>query len=324
MVKNRKGVNVPNISLNLPALSEKDASDIVFGIKEGIDFVAASFIRKAEDVQVIRKLLDDNDGKMVKIISKIESQEGLDNIDDIIEVSDGIMIARGDLGVETPPELIPLTQKIIIKKCNEKEVPVITATQMLDSMVNNPRPTRAEVSDVANAVLDGTDAIMLSGETAAGKYPVESVRTMKRIAEASEQSIDFSELYSSITQSREHSVTNAVSLSACSTALQLGAKAIICPTYSGKTALMISMFRPNAPIIATTADMQVQRQMMLNWGVIPVLMKQETSNDILFYKSVEKAKELGLLEPKDLIVITAGVPLGIAGNTNLMKIQEVE
>jgi len=324
IVKNRKGVNVPNISLNLPPITDKDRLDILFGIKEGIDYVAASFIRKPEDVLTIRKLLDENDGGHIRIISKIESQEGVDNIDEIIAVSDAVMIARGDLGVETPPELIPHTQKRIIKKCNEAEIPVITATQMLDSMINNPRPTRAEVSDVANAVLDGTDAIMLSGETAAGKHPVEAVRTMRTIASASEKTINYQSIFTHIINAKERSVTNAVSYSSCSTAIHLGAKAIICPTYSGKTAKLISMFRPNVPIIATTANEIAQRQMMLFWGVIPLMMKQETSSDILFYKSVEKAKLLGYVKPKDLVVITAGVPLGVAGNTNLMKIQEVD
>lgn len=324
VVKNHKGINVPNVSLDLPALTEKDISDIIFGIKEDIDYVAASFIRKKEDVMFIRNLLDENGGKEVKIISKIESQEGVDNIDEIIAISDAIMIARGDLGVETPPEIIPHTQKMIIAKCNEAEIPVITATQMLDSMVNNPRPTRAEVSDVANAVLDGTDAIMLSGETAAGKYPVESVRMMRKIAITTEKTSNFQNLFKHIINTKVKSVTNAVSYSSCTTAVHLGAKAIICPTYSGNTAKLISMFRPNVPILATTANYKAQRQMMLYWGITPILMKQETSSDVLFYKSVEKAKQLGFVKPKDIVVITAGVPLGVAGNTNLMKVQEVD
>jgi len=324
IVKNRKGVNVPNISLKLPPLTDADREDLIFGIGQDIDYVAASFIRQKADVLEIRKLLDDNGGSDIKIISKIESQEGVDNIDEIIGVSDAIMIARGDLGVETPPELIPLIQKKIIIKCNEAEIPVITATQMLDSMINNPRPTRAEVSDVANAVIDGTDAIMLSGETAAGKFPVEAVRIMKKIAEASEKTIDFQNLFQKILNAKQKSVTNAVSYSTCSTAVQLGAKAIICPTYSGNTALLISMFRPNVRIIATTANVKAQRQMMLYWGVTPLLMKQETSSDILFYKSVEKAKNLDFVKTDDLVVITAGVPLGVAGNTNLMKVQQVD
>ncbi len=294
------------------------------GIQNDIDFVAASFIRKASDVDEIRSLLVQNGGKDIKIISKIESQEGVDNIDGIIQVSDAIMIARGDLGVETPIEQIPVTQKMIIDKCNLTEIPVITATQMLDSMIVNPRPTRAEVSDVANAVLDGTDAIMLSGETAAGAYPIEAVKVMKKIAEASEKAIDYDQLFKKISQVQDHNITNAVSYASCSTAMHLGAKAIICPTYGGRTAQLISMFRPSVPIIATTANARTQRQMQLLWGVTPILMKVETSSDVLFYKSVELAKSLNLVKNNDLVVITAGVPLGVAGSTNSMKVQVVE
>lgn len=324
LIKNHKGVNIPNINLKLPILSAADEQDILRGIEQDIDFIAVSFVRRREDVEYVRKLLESNGGSEIQIISKIESQEGVDNIDEIIDVSDGIMVARGDLGVETPAELIPLTQKMIISKCNAAEIPVITATQMLDSMIHNPRPTRAEVSDVANAVLDGTDVIMLSGETAAGKFPVEAVSVMRKIAKASEQTANFKNLVARILTTKQTSVTNAVSYAACSTALHLDAKAIICPTFSGKTAKLIGMFRPNIPILATTANHKAQRQMMMYWGVIPLLMKQETSSDVLFYKSVEKAKAMGLVKPKDLVIITAGVPLGVAGNTNLMKIQEVE
>jgi pyruvate kinase len=310
--------------LNLPALTAADEADLIFGIENDIDFVAASFVRTGADVQVIRDHLDKNGGQSVKIVSKIESQEGIDNIDAIIEVSDGIMVARGDLGVETPPEAIPHIQKLIVKKCNEADIPVIIATQMLDSMQKNPRPTRAEVSDVANAILDGTDAIMLSGESAAGKYPIESVRSMRRIAEVAETTMDYRNLFTKIVNRREKSVTNSVSHASCSTAMQLNAKAIICPTYSGSTAKLISMYRPNVPIIATTSNPKVQRQLMLNWGVLPLIMEQQTSSDILFYKSVEKTKSLGLVKSGDLVVITAGVPLGITGKTNLMKVQEVD
>ncbi|WZL82296.1 pyruvate kinase [Vallitaleaceae bacterium 9-2] len=324
IVKNRKGVNIPNIHLNLPSMTPADESDLIFGIENDVDFIAASFIRTASDVQMIRDHLNKNDGESVKIISKIESQEGIDNIDAIIEASDGIMVARGDLGVETPPEAIPHIQKLIVKKCNEADIPVIIATQMLDSMQVNPRPTRAEVSDVANAILDGTDAIMLSGESAAGKYPIESVRSMRRIAEAAEASMDYQNLFTKIVSRREKSITNSVSHASCSTAMQLKAKAIICPTYSGSTAKLISMYRPNVPIIATTSNPKVQRQLMLNWGVLPLIMEQQTSSDILFYKSVEKTKSLGLVNSGDLVVITAGVPLGITGKTNLMKVQEVD
>ncbi len=323
-VKNKKGVNIPNIHLNLPPMTPDDQSDLIFGIENDVDFIAASFIRTADDVHSIRNHLTQHGGDSIKIISKIESQEGIDNIDDIIEVSDGIMVARGDLGVETPPEAIPHIQKLIVKKCNEADIPVIIATQMLDSMQVNPRPTRAEVSDVANAILDGTDAIMLSGESAAGKYPVESVRSMSRIASAAETSIDYQNQFAKIVTRREKSITNSVSHASCSTAMQLKAKAIICPTYSGSTARLISLYRPNVPIIATTSNPKVQRQLMLNWGVLPLMMEQQTSSDILFYKSVEKTKSLGLVNSGDLVVITAGVPLGITGKTNLMKVQEVD
>ena len=303
-VKNKKGINVPGASIKLPALTDKDIEEILFGITQGIDFVAASFIRKAEDVLVVRKLLDDNLGNYIKIISKVESQEGVDNIDEIIAVSDGVMIARGDLGVETPTEMIPLTQKMIIEKCNIEETPVITATQMLDSMIYNPRPTRAEVSDVANAILDGTDAIMLSGETAAGAYPVESVQVMKKVAETAEQSLDYKNVHKKIFKIKEKSVTNALSYSTCSTAMYLDAKAIICPTVTGKTAQMISMFRPSVPIVASTYDEVAQRQMQLLWGVTPVLVEKELSSEMLFVKSVHIAKDLNVVKEKYLVVIT--------------------
>jgi pyruvate kinase len=324
IIKNRKGVNVPNVSTSLPTLTEKDKSDIIYGLGYDIDYVAASFIRNANDVLEVRKLLDENNGQEVKIISKIENQEGINNIDEIIKVSDGIMVARGDLGVEIPPEDIPFNQKMIIQKCNKAEIPVITATQMLDSMINHPRPTRAEVSDVANAVLDGTDAIMLSGETAAGDYPIEAVKVMKKAAQAAENSIDYIKNFTRISSLMQQSVTNAVSHAACSTAMQLGAKAIICPTYGGRTARLISVFRPSTPIIATTANERTQRQMQLFWGVTPLLMKIETSYDILFYKAMELAKANGYVASDDLVVITAGVPLAVPGSTNLMKVQRVD
>lgn len=322
VVKDKKGINVPNVDIHLPAITDKDCDDILYGLKNDIDFIAASFIRKKEDVLEIRKFIDSNGGKDVKIISKIENQQGVDNIDEIIEVSDAIMIARGDLGVETPTEMIPITQKMIIEHCNKAELPVITATQMLDSMIKNPRPTRAEVSDVANAVIDGTDAIMLSGETAAGAYPVEAVKVMTKIAKASENLPTYEPQL--ICKQREKSITNAVSYSAYSTAMHLGAKAIICPTFSGNTARMISMYRPRVDIIALTSSEKTRRQMQILWGVTPLFLKKETSTDILFYKSVMIARELNIVQPKDLVVITAGVPLAEGSRTNLMKVQEVD
>lgn len=324
VVKNRKGINVPRVDVKLPAITEQDAKDIVFGIEQGIDYLAASFIRTKADVEYIRNLLDSNGGEHIHIISKIESQTGVDNIQEIIDSSNGIMIARGDLGVELPAEEIPRIQKKIILMCNQNGIPVITATQMLDSMINNPRPTRAEVSDVANAIYDGTDTIMLSGETAAGAYPIEAVKTMKRIAVATEANADYERIYKRITETLENSVTNAVSFASCSTAKFLNAAAIICPTYSGKTARLISMFRPKSPIIAPTINPISQRQLNMLWGVKPIIMKPEISADLLFYKSMESAKNMGIAKSGDQVVITAGVPLNTKGNTNLMKVMEVD
>jgi len=322
-VKNKKGVNVPGVKINLPAITEKDISDIEFGIRNGIDFIAASFIRKAEDVHEIRRILERNNAHQIQIISKIENQEGLDNIDEIIEVSDGIMVARGDLGVEIPTEMVPLAQKTMISKCNKAGKPVITATQMLDSMMRNPRPTRAEVTDVANAIFDGTDAIMLSGETAAGKYPVEAVKTMANIAERTEQSLDYEEILQKRAADKETSVTYAVSHATCTTAHDLGASAIISATSSGFTARMVSKFRPKAPIIAATTREEVLRRLMLIWGVKPVLIKDVDSTDEIFELSIEKAREQGYIDNGDLVVITAGVPVGVAGATNLIKVHIV-
>lgn len=324
IVKNNKGINVPGVRIGLPALTEKDREDILFGIEHGIDFIAASFIRKTEDVLEIREFLEKNKGRKIQIISKIESQEGIDNLDNIIEVSDAIMVARGDLGVETPAELMPTTQKMMIDKCNFSGTPVVTATQMLDSMMRNPRPTRAEVTDVANAILDGTDAIMLSGETAAGLYPVESVKIMSKIAENAESAIDYDNIFKSVFQTTEKNITNAVSYSTCNTARYLEADAIICPTYSGRTARMMSMFRPKTKIIATTFDEKVQRQMTLLWGVTPLLLQKVESSEVLFYMAVQEAKKFKLVKTNDTVIITAGIPLRVSGSTNIMKVQVVD
>ncbi len=322
-VKNKKGVNVPGVKINLPAITAKDISDIEFGIKNGIDFIAASFIRKADDVHAIRRILEVNNAHEVQIISKIENQEGLDNIDEIIEVSDGIMVARGDLGVEIPTEMVPLAQKTMIRKCNEAGKPVITATQMLDSMMRNPRPTRAEVTDVANAIFDGTDAIMLSGETAAGKYPLEAVQTMANIAERTEQSLDYEGILRRGADNKQASVTYAVSHATCTTAHDLGAAGIISATSSGFTARMVSKFRPKAPIIAATTKEEMVRRLILIWGVQPVLIGDAKSTDEIFDLSVEKAIEQGYIDNGDLVVITAGVPVGVSGATNLIKVHIV-
>ncbi|MBS4537395.1 pyruvate kinase [Clostridium sp. D2Q-11] len=322
-VKNKKGVNVPGVKINLPAITEKDRSDIEFGIKNGIDFIAASFIRKASDVLEIRQILEENNAEDIEIISKIENQEGVDNIDRILEVSDGIMVARGDLGVEIPAEEVPLVQKMIIKKCNLAGKPVITATQMLDSMIRNPRPTRAEVTDVANAILDGTDAIMLSGETAAGKYPIESVQTMANIAMKTEGSLDYEGLLFSRARLQEISVTNAISHATCTTAQDLEAQAIITATSTGYTARAVSKFRPAAPIIAVTTSEKVRRKLGLVWGVNSLLSRQSSSTDDIIDDSVSISLENGYIENGDLVVITAGVPVGKAGSTNLLKVHTV-
>jgi len=319
-IKDNKGVNVPNVKINLPAITAKDKKDIEFGIEQGIDFIAASFVRKASDVLAIREILEEHNATNIQIISKIENQEGVDNIDEILEVSDGLMVARGDLGVEIPTEDIPIVQKELIKKCNILGKPVITATQMLDSMIRNPRPTRAEVTDVANAIFDGTDAIMLSGETAAGKYPLESVKTMASIAIRAEQTLDYEELLKTKVKLRQLNITNAISHATCTTAIDLKASAIISATASGYTARMVSSYRPSAPIIAATNSEMVMRQMGLVWGVYPLLTEKGMSTDDVFEKSVQSALDMDYISSGDLVVITAGVPVGIAGTTNLINV----
>ncbi len=323
-IKDRKGVNVPNVPINLPAVTEKDIEDIKFGIENDVDFIAASFIRKAEDVLQIRKILEENGGEDIEIISKIENQQGVDNIDEIIEASDGIMVARGDLGVEIEAEKIPILQKQIIKKCNLAGKPVITATQMLDSMMRNPRPTRAEVTDVANAILDGTDAVMLSGETASGKYPIESVKTMYNIALNTESSSQYLEtLQSKRTLDNHISTTNAISRATCTTAEDLKASAIITATSSGYTSKAVSKFRPQSPIIAATTSEKVMRKLALVWGVYPVLSKKSENTDEVIDMSIHSAMMKGYVKEGDLIVITAGIPVGVSGTTNLIKVHTI-
>ncbi|MBV1756363.1 MAG: pyruvate kinase [Dethiosulfatibacter sp.] len=323
IIKNKKGVNVPDVKLNLPSLTDQDVKDIIFGIKHDIDFIAASFMRKADDVIEIRKLLEANNAESIQIISKIENRQGVDNIDEIIKVSDGIMVARGDLGVEIPAEEVPLAQKMMIEKCNYAGKPVITATQMLDSMMRNPRPTRAEVSDVATAIFDGTDAIMLSGETAAGKYPVESVRTMAEIAVKIESSLNYDEIFRTKFQCADNTITNAISMATCRTALSLNASAIITATASGYTAISVSKFRPKAPVIAATHSEQVMRRLSLTWGVFPVKTEKMKTTDEVIEQSVQKALEDDYINNGDLVVVTAGVPVGVAGSTNLIKVHVV-
>ncbi|MBM7614191.1 pyruvate kinase [Alkaliphilus hydrothermalis] len=323
VVKNHKGVNVPGVKINLPAITEKDRSDIEFGIRMDIDFIAASFVRKASDVLEIRRILEQNNAEHIHIISKIENQEGVDNLEEIIDISDGIMVARGDLGVEIPTEEVPLVQKEMIRLCNLAGKPVITATQMLDSMMRNPRPTRAEVTDVANAIFDGTDAIMLSGETAAGKYPAESVKMMADIAKRTESAINYCDLLKHKSLVKEVTITDAISYATCSTAMDLMASAIITATSSGYTARMVSKFRPKAPIIATTVSERIRRRMSLVWGVQSVLVDELQSTDEVLEVSVRKTLEQKLIKRGDLVVITAGVPVGVVGTTNLIKVHIV-
>ena len=323
LVSSHKGVNVPGANLNLPALTERDIEDIKFGIKEDIDFIAASFVRSREDVLAIRKVLEEERDYTTKIISKIESQRAVEEIDEIIEVSDGIMVARGDLGVEIETEAVPIVQKEIIKKCNIVGKTVITATQMLDSMIRNPRPTRAETNDVANAVLDGTSAVMLSGETASGKYPLEAVVTMRKILEYTENTIDHEEILENRIRDVEKSMTNSIGRSACVIARDLGAEAIITATTSGNTSRAIAKFRPETPIIASTPFEKIKNQLSLVWGISPVKVLNFKDTDNLIDASMEIAVAKGFIKSGDLVVLTAGVPAGIAGSTNLLKIESV-
>lgn len=323
MVGNHKGVNVPGVSINLPSLTERDIEDLKFGISQEVDIVAASFIRKASDVLDIRRVLNENGGADIQIFSKIENREGVNNIDDIIKFSDGIMVARGDLGVEIPTEEVPIVQKMIIEKCNAAGKAVITATQMLDSMMRNPRPTRAESSDVANAIFDGTDAIMLSGETASGKYPVETVMIMSKIAQAAENALNYAANLKKKRKSHIPNVPNAISLATCNTAMELNASAIITATQSGHTARKVSAYRPECPVIAVTPYEKVARSLALNWGVFAICSEKVESTDELIDKSVNIALEAGYVEKGDLVVIAAGIPANYVGSTNMMKVHIV-
>ena len=322
LLKNRKGVNVPGVRIQLPGITSKDAEDILFGLERGIDFIAASFVRKKEDVLEIRKLLEDR-GADIPIIAKIENQEGLDNLDSILEVADGLMVARGDLGVEIPAEEVPLVQKRMIRKCNLLGKPVITATQMLDSMQRNPRPTRAEASDVANAILDGTDAIMLSGETAAGKYPVEAVETMARIASRAESALRYRDLFRQRSRELEVSITDSISQAVVHTAEALNCAAIITSTESGHTARMVSKYRPRAPIVAVTPHEEVMRKLTLVWGVHPVKGREVNSTDEMLQSAIDSSLAANTVRHGDLVVITAGVPVGQPGTTNLIKVHVI-
>ena len=318
-----KSINIPGVHIHLPALTEKDVSDIQFGVENDFDFIAASFVRRAADVQAVREVLDRFGGQEVRIIAKIENQEGVDNIDEILEAADGIMVARGDLGVEIPAAKVPILQKQIIRKGLQAGKPVITATQMLDSMMRNPRPTRAEVSDVANAVFDGTSCVMLSGETAGGKYPLEALTAMVSIVEEAEQSIHYWRQFEKRRVLPASNINDAITHTCCLTAKDLEAKAILAATNSGRTARMICRFRPACPVAALTMHEKVRRQLAICWGVIPFLTGEVTSTDRIFSLSAEVALKERLVQNGDTVVITAGVPLGKSGSTNLIKAEIV-
>lgn len=322
-VSDKKGVNVPNVELSMPYISEKDYGDILFGIEHDYDFIAASFVRTAADVQEIRKILEKNGGEEIRIISKIENMQGVQNIDEIIRVSDGIMVARGDMGVEIPLEDVPVIQKMIIQKVCDAGKDVITATQMLDSMMKNPRPTRAEATDVANAIYDGTSAIMLSGETAAGMYPVEALKTMVRIAVRTEKDIDYGERFRNSTQMANPDVTNAISHATCTLSADLNAAAIITVSKSGRTARMVSKYRPSSVIVGACLTEKVFRQFGLTWGIVPLLLEEHTVAEELFNHAVEEAAKTGIVEKGDIVVLTTGIPLGVSGTTNMIKVQVV-
>lgn len=321
VISNKKGINVPGVSLSMPFISQKDYDDIIFAIEEGFDYIAASFTRTADDILEIRKILEKKNCEHIKIIAKIENLQGVENIDDILRVSDGIMIARGDMGVEIPLEDVPVIQKEIINKVYNAGKQVITATQMLDSMMKNPRPTRAETTDVANAIYQGTSAIMLSGETAAGKYPVEALRTMIKIALRTESDIAYNKEFNIL--SRDHgtttNMTTAISHATCMTAIDLGAKAIITVSRSGNTARMVSKYRPGCMIVGCSPEEHTCRQLNMSWGITPVHIKEEYSMEILLLHATEAAEKAGYVEKGDVVVLTAGVPLGRSGNTNLIK-----
>lgn len=322
-VSNHKGINVPGAVLSMPYISEADRSDIIFGIEMGCEFVAASFARCKEDILQLRQILNELHSD-AKIIAKIENMQGIQNLEEILNVSDGIMVARGDMGVEIPLEEVPVWQKKMIKLANAKGKHVITATQMLESMIKNPRPTRAEATDIANAIYDGTTAIMLSGESAAGKYPVEAVKTMARIAECAEKNIDYCSRMKRNNYGEREDITNAIAHATCATAMDLNAAAIITVTLSGFTAGAISRFKPKCPIIGCATDARVSRQLNLLWGVNPLSIREEEDTEELFEDAVEEAKKAGYVKKGDVVVITAGVPLKVAGATNMIRVVEVK
>ena len=322
-LSSNKSINIPDVHIQLPSLTEKDKEDLRFAVEQDFDFVAASFVRKASDVEDIRACLKEYGGEHIRIISKIENSEGVENLDEIIAASDGLMVARGDLGVEIPAYEVPILQKTMIKKTSMAGKPVITATQMLDSMIRNPRPTRAEVSDVANAVFDGTSCVMLSGETASGKYPLEAVQTMVDTIRAAELATDYWGRFRRFEFKPGRDINDAVTHASCQTAMDLEADAILTPTQTGHTARMISRFRPACPIVAFTTTERARRQLAISWGVRPLLAGYVDSTDRLFSMCVQSALKEGAVESGQMVVITAGIPIGLAGSTNLIKAQVV-
>ena len=323
-VSNHKGINVPGVDLTMPYISETDRKDILFGIEMGFDLLAASFVRCKEDILEVRKILEENGGKDIRIVAKIESVQGIQNLEEILEVTDGIMVARGDMGVEIPLEEVPILQKKMIKMADAQGRHVITATQMLESMIQNPRPTRAETTDIANAIYDGTGAIMLSGESAAGKYPVEAVKTMAKIAECAEKDIDYDLRMHQNEHDRHADITTAIAYATCTAAMDVKAAAIITVTLSGFTASAISRFKPGCPVISCTVREKVYRQMNLLWGVYPLMLETKETADELFEAAVAEAEKAGYVKQGDVVVITAGVPLGRVGSTNMIHVVEVK
>ncbi len=321
IISSRKGINIPDVFVNLPALTEKDIEDIKFGITAGFDFIAVSFVRNATDLLKIRQILEENNGAHLGIIAKIENRDGVDNIDDILQVTDAIMVARGDLGVEIPPEEVPIVQKQLIEKANAKGRVVITATQMLDSMIRNPRPTRAEASDVANAIFDGTSAIMLSGETAQGDYPLEAIQMMSRIAESAERAAQYNKPVNE--SAMEVSITNSISHATCRTAQELGAASILTVTKTGYTALAVAKYKPYCPVIVCTTDESVLYKLNLAWGCYPLLIDTKATTDEIFEAAIVGAETMGLIKQGDLVVLTAGAPVGVSGTTNVLRVQHV-
>ncbi len=322
VLSNRKSMNLPDTPIDMPYMSDTDKADIEFGLEQDVDYIAMSFVRSVEDVRIVKRLLNEHDKNEVQLIAKIENRSGVDNIASIIDECDGAMVARGDMGVEIPFEELPGIQKDMITRCYRQGKKVITATQMLESMITNPRPTRAEISDVANAIYDGSSAIMLSGETAAGAYPVEAVATMAKIAESAESGINYKKRFRAL-EPQIKSITDAVSHSTCAAAFDLDAKAIIAVSRSGYTARKISRFRPSAPIIAATTSEKAYNQLAMNWGVTPTLSKMQESSDELFRHAMNCAQNTGIVSEGDLVVIAAGVPVGVSGNTNTMRIEYV-